>query len=109
MVGNLATYLTFATLALSASQAAGSEDKLKDLMKSSGFVEIKLVEAHVPDLDPLPMQRDSDVFVRVYLNDTKELVCESQIVQDDNKPKVSIERERESGLVLLLAFSALDP
>lgn len=79
--------LALALLYLAAPIAA--EDKLKDLIKSVGIVEIKLYEAHVPDLDPLPMQRDSDVFVRVYLNDTKELICETQVVQDDNTPKVS--------------------
>lgn len=83
--------LILTTLAvLLAVQAGGAEDKLKDLIKSTGQIEIKIYEAHVPDLDPLPMQRDSDVFVRVYLNDTKELVCETQIVQDDNTPKVSL-------------------
>lgn len=70
-------------------QTVSADDKIKELIKSLGYVEIKLVEAQVPDLDPLPMQRDSDVFVRVYLNDTKELVCETPVVQDENKPKVS--------------------
>jgi len=81
-------------LALVATQcpggAFGLEDKIKDLIKSNGIIELKLIEAQVPDLDPLPMQRDSDVFVRVYLNDTKELLCETAVVQDDNKPKVSV-------------------
>ena len=66
-----------------------AEDKIKELIKSNGIIELKLIEAKVPDMDPLPMQRDSDVFARVYLNDTKELVCETQVVQDDNSPKVS--------------------
>lgn len=90
MFKNLATYLTLAALTLSASQTGPvqGDDKLKDLIKSNGYVELKIVDAHVPDLDPLPMQRDSDVFVRVYLNDTKELICETQTVQDENKPKV---------------------
>lgn len=74
----------------------GNDDKIKDLIKSSGFIEIKLIEAQVPDLDPLPMQRDSDVFVRVYLNNTKELVCESQVVQDENKPKVSFAHDKKT-------------
>lgn len=68
---------------------AEADDKLKELIKSQGIVEIKLIEAQVPDMDPLPMQKESDVFVRVYLNDTKELVCETQVIQDENKPKVS--------------------
>lgn len=90
MFNNAATYLALATLAITASQTGHvqGDDKLKDLIKSNGYVEIKIVDAHVPDLDPLPMQKDSDVFVRVYLNDTKELVCETQTVQDENKPKV---------------------
>lgn len=75
--------------ALVVVMSVSADDKVKDLIKSSGVIEIKLVEAHVPDMDPLPMQKDSDVFVRVYLNDTKELVCETQVMQDDNKPKVS--------------------
>lgn len=91
MMNKRATYLAVlcATALIAFSWSANADDKLKDLIKSTGFIEIKIVEAHVPDLDPLPMQRDSDVFVRVYLNDTKELVCETQVVQDENKPKVS--------------------
>lgn len=81
--------LTIALVGLYQAGPVEGEDKIKDLIKSNGFVEIKVVEAHVPDLDPLPMQRDSDVFVRVYVNDTKELICETQVVQDDNTPKVS--------------------
>jgi hypothetical protein len=71
------------------SAPASADDKIKELIKANGYIELKLVEAKVPDLDPLPMQRDSDVFARVYLNDTKEMVCETQTVQDDNSPKVS--------------------
>lgn len=93
-------------LALSACQNGGlagaADDKIKSLIKSSGLVELELVEAHVPDLDPLPMQRDSDVFVRVYLNDTKELLCETQVIQDANKPKVS---DRSRTLLLPLFIS----
>lgn len=72
------------------------DDKIKDLLRSSGIIEIKLVEAHVPDMDPLPGQGDSDVYARVLLNDTKELICETQIVQDNNKPKVSLTRTMAS-------------
>lgn len=68
---------------------ASADDKIKDLVRANGTVDIKLIEAQVPDFDPLPMQKDSDVFVRVYLNSTKDLICETQIVQDENKPKVS--------------------
>lgn len=66
------------------------EDKIKELIKAQGIIELKIVEASVPDLDPLPMQKDSDPFVRVYLNDTKELLCETKVVQDENQPKVSV-------------------
>lgn len=66
-----------------------ADDKIKELIKTNGIIELKLIEAQVPDMDPLPMQRDSDVFARVYLNDTKEMICETFVVQDDNKPKVS--------------------
>lgn len=69
--------------------AQGADDIIKQLIRSNGTIELKIVEAKVPDLDPLPMQRDSDVFIRVYLNNTKELLCETQVVQDDNSPKVS--------------------
>lgn len=94
MFSNAATYLALTALAITASQTGHvqGDDKLKDLIKSNGYVEIKIVDAHVPDLDPLPMQKDSDVFVRVYLNDTKEMICETQTVQDENKPKVSFLR-----------------
>lgn len=78
------------TLATFGPGKVDGDDKLKDLIKSRGYIEIKLVEAHVPDLDPLPMQRDSDVFARVYLNDTKEIICETPVIQDENKPKVSV-------------------
>lgn len=81
--------LCLALVALVASQAL-AEDKLKELIKSNGHIELKLVEARVPDLDQLPMQGNSDVFVRVYLNDTKELLCETKVIQDDNSPKVSL-------------------
>lgn len=70
--------------------ASAADDKIKDLLRANGTVEIKVIEAQVPDLDPLPMQKDSDTFVRVYLNASKELLCETQIVQDENKPKVSL-------------------
>lgn len=92
MFKNVATYLTLAALAISASQPGSvqGDDKLKELIKSNGYVELKIVDAHVPDFDPLPMQRDSDVYVQVYLNDTKELICETKTVQDENKPKVSL-------------------
>lgn len=87
---NSSYLLAIMLIALGLAQVqTDSTDKLKDLIRSPGYIEIKIVEAAVPDLDPLPMQGDSDVFVRVYLNDTKELVCESQIAQDENKPKVS--------------------
>lgn len=91
MKGKAIIYLALIfTVAIATSvQSSNSDDKIKDLIKSTGFIEIKLIEAQVPDLDPLPLQKDSDVFVRVYLNNTKELVCESQVVQDENKPKVS--------------------
>ena len=89
---------------LCAVQPTKADDKVKDLIKSTGFIEIKLVEAHVPDMDPLPMQKDSDVFVRVYLNDTKELVCESQVIQDENKPKVSCFSLFDSGIFFLKNF-----
>lgn len=91
MKGKAIIYLALALLFTVATcvQSSSSDDKIKDLIKSTGFIEIKLIEAQVPDLDPLPLQKDSDVFVRVYLNNTKELVCESQVVQDENKPKVS--------------------
>ena len=79
--------LALAAVAL-VMQPAQADDKIKELIKSTGNVEIKVIEAQVPDLDPLPMQKESDVFVRVYLNDTKELVCETQVVQDENHPKV---------------------
>lgn len=90
MSSTSATYLALAALALVAVAGPVScDDKIKELIKARGFVEIKIVEAHVPDLDSLPGQGDSDVFVRVFLNDTKELVCETKIVQDQNDPKVS--------------------
>lgn len=60
-----------------------------ELIRTMGFAEIKIIEAHVPDLDPAPFQQDSDVFVKLYLNDTKELICETNIVQDTNNPQVS--------------------
>lgn len=84
--------LVIAAAAAATAPAPAQADKLKELIKTPGIIEVKLIEAQVPDLDPLPMQRDSDVFVRIYLNDTKELLCESQIIQDDNKPKVSPRR-----------------
>lgn len=80
-------------------QPAQADDKIKELLKANGFIEFKLIEAKVPDMDPLPMQGDSDVFARVYLNDTKEMVCETQTVQDDNSPKVS-----RAGPTRLIAF-----
>lgn len=85
----LACVFVLAAMLAVAPGPGRAEDKIKDLLKSTGFIEIKLIEAHVPDLDPLPMQRDSDVFARVYLNDTKQLVCETPVVQDDNTPNVS--------------------
>ena len=84
-----ALLLAAAICLLAAQNAATADDKIKDLLKSLGSLELELVEAHVPDLDPLPMQKESDVFARVYLNNTKELVCETSVVQDENKPKVS--------------------
>ena len=82
--------ICFLAVAVSvAPRAARAEDKIKELIRSNGIIELKLIEAKVPDMDPLPMQRDSDVFARVYLNDTKELMCETQTIQDDNSPKVS--------------------
>lgn len=90
MKGKAIIYLAVVLAVATATFVLGNnDDKIKDLIKSYGFIEIKLIEAQVPDLDPLPLQKDSDVFVRVYLNNTKELVCESQVVQDENKPKVS--------------------
>lgn len=83
----LAAACLLAALAPAPAQAA--EDKLKELVKTPGVIEIRLIGAQVPDLDPLPGQRESDVFVRVYLNNTKELLCETPIIQDDNSPKVS--------------------
>lgn len=85
----VASLALFSLANLTNLNSVQGEDKLKDLIRSTGYIEVKLVEAHVPDLDLLPGQGDSDVFVRLYLNDTKELICESQIVQDENKPKVS--------------------
>lgn len=79
-----------AVLLAGSPTGAAADDKIKELVRSMGVIELKLVEASVPDLDPLPMQKDSDVFVRVYLNDTKELLCETKVVQDENKPKVSL-------------------
>lgn len=69
---------------------AKADDKIKDLLKSKGFIEIELIEAKVPDLDMLPGQGESDVFARVHLNDTKELICETRVIQDEDKPKVSV-------------------
>ena len=77
-------------LVLCATQVQ-ADDKLKELIKTPGIIELRLIEAKVPDLDSLPMQGDSDVFLRVYFNDTKELMCESRVIQDDNSPKVSLE------------------
>ncbi|KAG9509536.1 hypothetical protein GZH46_01940, partial [Fragariocoptes setiger] len=69
------------------SSANASDDKIKDLIKSQGTIELKVIEAKVPDLDPLPGQQESDVFVRVFLNDTRELICETQTVQNENEPQ----------------------
>ena len=81
--------LLLTALAWPPPAALGLEDKIKDLIKANGIIELEVVEAKVPDLDPLPLQKDSDAFVRVYLNDSKDVLCETQVVQDENKPKVS--------------------
>lgn len=85
--------------------AQASEDKLRELIRATGFVEIKLIEAHVPDMDPAPLQGKSDVFVKVYLNETNELICETPIEQDNNSPKVSAARV----LLRNLSLASLNP
>lgn len=86
--------LLIGSLALLAISSTQADDKLKELIKTPGLIELHLVEAKVPDLDSLPGQGDSDVFVRVYYNDTKELLCESRVIQDDNSPKVSVQKRK---------------
>lgn len=89
------------------SQQLLADDRVKELMRTPGYIEIKLQEAHVPDLDPLPGQKESDVIARVYqvvtpnvapaelakqnyTGQKKELICETQTIHDDNSPKVII-------------------
>lgn len=99
-------------VSLHQAQFAASEDKLRELARHGGIVTIKLIEAHVPDMDPLPLQKESDVMAKVYqllmsqqlqrdqqsqsqqqqnLSQflSKSLICETQTIQDDNSPKVS--------------------
>lgn len=73
-----------------AATGAKADDKIRDMIRSQGYIDIDLIEAKVPDLDVLPGQGDSDTYVRVLLNRTNELICESKIVQDQDKPKVSV-------------------
>lgn len=103
-------------VSLHQAQFAASDDKLRELARHGGIVTIKLIEAHVPDMDPLPLQKESDVMAKVYqllmsqqlqrdqqsqsqqqqqqqqnLSQflSKSLICETQTIQDDNSPKVS--------------------
>lgn len=91
-ISNISIILTLALVALVSIQTNGlsdSGDRIKHLLKSMGRIELDIVEARVPDMDPLPLQGDSDVFVKVYYNNTNELLCQTKIIQDDNSPKVS--------------------
>lgn len=90
---------------------AVADDKIK-----GGFVSIKLIDAKVPDMDPLPLQRESDVFAKIYQmlkvseenkqkgQQDKELICETQTIQDDNSPKVSFEAWCKVRLKLALSM-----
>lgn len=84
--------LAFAAVFLAAAliSVRKADDVIKKLVKSTGNATIKIIELRVPDLDPYPAQGDSDVFVRISLAGNNITICESPIVQDENKPKVSL-------------------
>lgn len=83
----LACAIAIALLCINSTNA--DSDKIKKMIKSRGIVKIRIVEANVPDLDPYPTQGESDVFMKIIDNSTNETLCETQIIQDSDKPKVS--------------------
>lgn len=100
--------MCLAVLSVAGAHVALGDDKIKELMRSTGHIELKLYGAHVPDLDRLPMQGDSDVFARVFLNDTKEMLCETSVVQDDNSPKVRIAAKFDYARARLTRWTRLE-